>query len=50
MGASVSECEKSVGMNANIVCVCVCVCVCMGGVGLWACVDTGVCASVILCG
>ena len=33
MGASVSECEKSVGMNANIVCVCVCVCVW----GVWVC-------------
>ena len=31
MGASVSECEKSVGMNANIVCVCVCVW------GVWVC-------------
>ena len=34
MGASVSECEKSVGMNANIVCVCVCVYGGCGFVGL----------------
>ena len=26
------------------------VCVCMGGMVLWACVDTGVCESLILCG
>ena len=37
MGASVSECEKSVGMNANIVCVCVCVCACVCVWGVWVC-------------